>query len=1122
MHVDLRNAIPRSRYTKILAFFILAALFSQAAWAQSTFGSFVGTVKDPAGAVIPSCIVSLTNKGTGAKRESITSSDGGYTFVNIEPGTYDILFRADGFRPAAINGFELTARQTLRADGTLEVATVVESVSVTAAAEPTINTEVSNIAETKTGRELIDLPLAIGSRGAGSTSPITTLTTQPGVQTDASGNISVAGAKPSMISVTLDGISTSSAKTGAPVAELFPSFEGIAEIRVSEINNTAEFGGVSDITTISKSGSNTFHGSFFENFQNAFMNARNTFSATLPKLVMNNFGVSIGGPVSIPKLYSGRNKTFFFSDFEGLRLPQARLVVQSIPTDAMKVGDLSVYKTAIKDPFSAGATLPGNQVPLSRISDLSKRAMAYYWPYSPNAGAPGAIANNYSQNFPATVTSNQGDLRLDQNIGSKQTAFARFTYKRRQSLTTPTGSVVLGGGNSLENVYSLAGAHNTIISATMVNEFRFGFSGQNTGTSYGYTSAGVAQALGLTLPSIPPGAASTGFTITGFSGTAGGSTALSRAKTVQFLDNISWNKSNHSFKFGIDYRRQTGLYTNVFAGGRMSSYTFNNSAASGAIGNPFASFLLGVPDISNLTTVKNPDSNGYANHYNLYAQDNWKVTSHLTINYGLRWEYHPNYRDHYNNTANFLPDYVSTVNGATVNGAVVIPDDGVSNLNEAFADSISPTPILKASQVGLPQSLRRSQRTDFGPRVGFAWRVGSNNKTVIRGGWGRYIEALSGSGLNASWAVASSFVGRYTNSIVSGKPTYSFPNAFPTNLAQPGTESFQFASEVGYLDPKVDQWNLTIERDLGFNTGLRVTYDGSHGYNLGLQYNANQLPANTLGVAAMKSRVLFPLMNSVIAYGSGARSNYNAVTVTVNRRFSKGLQFQSSYTFAKNLSNQGGANPTSFAAEQGGSMTDRFNYDLDYGNVAFTRRHRFQTTFLYAPQVNVGNKLLRTAANGWELAGVIMRQSGPFMTVITSGADPAGVGIGQTAGGTVRADMVPGVTSLYPTVQTPSSWINAAAFAVPNINIGRFGNSPIGSVMGPGTQAVSLSLFRSVTITERVHLRVGVAAANLLNHANYATPALTLGNATFGTINSLQSAEGAGPRNLQLTGRLTF
>jgi hypothetical protein len=358
--------------------------------------------------------------------------------------------------------------------------------------------------------------------------------------------------------------------------------------------------------------------------------------------------------------------------------------------------------------------------------------------------------------------------------------------------------------------------------------------------------------------------------------------------------------------------------------------------------------------------------------------------------------------------------------------------------------------------------------------------------------------------------------------LVNGKPLYSFPNPFPANLAQPGTESFQLASELHYRDPKVDQWNFTIERDLGFNTGLRVTYDGSHGHDLGLQYNANQLPVNSVGAAAMKDQIAHPLFNSISQTGSGARSNYHAVTVTANRRFSKGLQFQASYAFAKNLSNGGGANPTGFASQNGGSVSDRFNYELDYGNVAFTRRHRFQTTFLYAPQVNVSNSILRHATNGWELAGVLMSQTGPFMTVITSGADPGGLGQGQTAGGTVRADFAPGNIPLYPVNQGPSSWINAAAFLVPKNNIGRFGNSPIGSVIGPGTQALSLSVFRSLKFSETIQLRLGLAAANTLNHPNYATPALTLGNATFGTITSLQSAEGAGPRNLQLTGRLTF
>jgi hypothetical protein len=462
------------------------------------------------------------------------------------------------------------------------------------------------------------------------------------------------------------------------------------------------------------------------------------------------------------------------------------------------------------------------------------------------------------------------------------------------------------------------------------------------------------------------------------------------------------------------------------------------------------------------------------------------------------------------------------VNGVAVHGAVVVPDAGVVNINPAFSGSISPTPILTASQSGLPQNLRYAQRTDFGPRVGFAWRVTNDSKTVIRGGYGRYIEALSGSGLNAAWAVAASFVGRYTNSQVNGKYLYSFPNPFPSNLAQPGTESFQLASELNYRDPKVDQWNLTVERDLGFSTGLRVTYDGSHGSDLGLQYNANQLPANNVGTAAMKNSIAFPLFNSIAMYGSGARSNYHAVTATANRRFSKGLQFQASYAFAKNLSNGGGANPTGFTSESGGAVTDRFNYDLDYGNVAFTRRQRFQSTFLYAPQVNVSNVFMRHLANGWELSGVLMFQTGPFLTVVTSAADPAGVGTGQTAGGTVRADFVPGNIPLYPTNQGPGLWINPAAFAVPNTNIGRFGNSPVGSVLGPGTQALSLSLFRSFTLREGVHLRLGVAGANTLNHPNYATPSLTLGNATFGTITSMQSAEGAGPRNLQLTGRITF
>jgi hypothetical protein len=350
----------------------------------------------------------------------------------------------------------------------------------------------------------------------------------------------------------------------------------------------------------------------------------------------------------------------------------------------------------------------------------------------------------------------------------------------------------------------------------------------------------------------------------------------------------------------------------------------------------------------------------------------------------------------------------------------------------------------------------------------------------------------------------------------------TFPNAFPAVLAIPGAESFQLASALHYHDPYVQQWNATLERDIGFSTGLRVTYDGSHGSLLGYQFNANQIPANTLGFVASQAVTPYPGFSNIAYETNGARSNYNAVTFSANRRFSKGLSFQASYAIAKNLSNAGGANPTGFASEAGGTITDRFNPGLDYGNVSYTRRRRFQANFLYQTSLTGHNAILRQAVTGWEVAGVLTFETGPFLTVTTSGADPAGTGSSSTAGGTVRADIVPGVSPI-PVNQGPALWVNPAAFTTPANNIGRYGNSPVGSILGPSTQAVSLSVFRSIPITERVKMRVGVSAANALNHPNYAVPtSLVLGNAAFGTINAMQGQEAGGPRALQLTGRDTF
>src|SRR6516162_2498347 len=361
-----------------LVVFLIATATSSLAFGQSTFGTILGTVHDTSGAVMPGCAVTAENVGTSAKRSTVTDETGSYSVQNLEPGTYTVKIELPGFQVTEFTSIVLTARQTIRLDGTMKVATQAETVSVTADAAPVINTEVSNIAETKTSLELIELPAALTARSTGSTSALTTLTMQPGVQTDASGNISVVGGKPAMLSTSIDGISSMAPRSSAPMAELFPSNDSIAEIRVSEVNNSAEFSGVSDITTISKSGNNSYHGGLSEEHVNTVLNAANPILHSRSKTLMNDFGFFIGGPVSVPHLYSGKDKTFFFLAAEGLRLPKEQPLLESVPSLALRSGDLSVYSNQIKDPN--GGVFVNNQIDPGRISAISKNVMKYFFP----------------------------------------------------------------------------------------------------------------------------------------------------------------------------------------------------------------------------------------------------------------------------------------------------------------------------------------------------------------------------------------------------------------------------------------------------------------------------------------------------------------------------------------------------------------------------------------------------------------------------------------------------------------------------------------------------------------------------------------------------------------------
>ena len=374
----------------IAAMGVLLAASSVVALCQSTSGTILDPWKDPSGNLVSTAKVELTNQGTNAVRTTITNETGSYEFTNVEIGSYQLTVQTPGFEKVQFTAFDIGARETERLDADLKVASQATTVNVESSAGALIQTDTSNVAETKTGRELVDLPVAIATRGTGSTSAMSTLTTQPSVQTDASGGISVAGALPTQLSITIDGLSVVGARTDGPLVELFPSFNAIEEIRVSEVINPAEFGGIADISTISKSGTNSLHGGVFENLQNSYMNASNTFTHTTPTEKMNDFGAFFGGPVMIPKLYNGHDKTFFFGSYEGLQLPRQVVQIESVPSQALRSGNLSSYAGQLTG-------YAGNIIPASQISPLSEKAMQYLFP-EPNRGALGAVSNNYTAN----------------------------------------------------------------------------------------------------------------------------------------------------------------------------------------------------------------------------------------------------------------------------------------------------------------------------------------------------------------------------------------------------------------------------------------------------------------------------------------------------------------------------------------------------------------------------------------------------------------------------------------------------------------------------------------------------------------------------------------------------
>ncbi len=1126
--------------------FILLAVCVNTTVAQSTFGSMLGTVKDASGNVIPNATVKITNVDENTSRTVTTNNNGDYEAVNMKPGRYHIEVTASGFQPFKTSEVALVARQTLRVDASLSAGQVTAQVDVTANAGA-ITTETQTISSAFEPQKILNLPA--NYRGGGSTSPYILIAALPGVQADNGNTFSIQGALPSQSQFSLDGISTTNVTGNAPLREAFPSAESIAEIKVQGVGNAAEYGQVGDVTTISKSGTNDYHATAFWFHQNRALDSNRFGALTKPQKIGNDFGVSGGGPVRIPWLYKGKDKTFFFGTFEGFRFPRGATVQNNVPTQAMRNGDFTAEGVTVRDPLT-GAAFPGNRIPDNRISPIAKAILTLY--PLPNNGPTDKRQNaNYIRNTSNNLNSNQYDIRVDHYLTQKQSVFARWTWK---DISVDSPNILsLPSSTTFDKYKILVASHNYTITPHLLNEARFGLTLNDSGSSFPFD--GRAFTKGLNFTGIGPDFPFNGLPNIDFS--TGNVSDLNRnradgssqSRTFQFNNNLTWTKGRHTMKYGFDVRWIRAVSPLGFIG----ADNYGNSTFDGTFtGNDFADFLLGIPVRTSYAIIQQ-DNDGRTTHYHFFGQDSFRVSQKLTLEFGLRYEYHPSYTDAGGNIGNFDPSVPKS-------GRVVYPTGKQNLLAPGFlktfnacpapaANGAPCTPVLSAEEAGLPEGLRTVPKLRFLPRFGFAYRPFGDDKTVVRGGIGAYNGTLLGNIYFSLTGTLQSDVREFNNLDAQGKPIFQWPQIQTSgsgiNAGQLGTASFRTANDIHYKDPYSVQWNLSVDRYVGYGLGVRVSYIGMKTTQLGWAPDLNQMNSSTtFAINRPLSDRPFPNWGIIFTRTAGATAFYNALQIEANRRFASGLTFNSTYTWAKNLADNLGPNATGFIGETGGGRAaDLYNRRAERGNDYGTRRHRSISTVVYDLPVGRGRKfasgihpVANAAIGGWQLSAIFLAQTGPFLTPSVSGVDPSGSGSGLSR--TQHPDRIADGNISNPTWY---QWFDVNAFVCPGLNtrvaancrigvnpardaapIGRFGTAGVGILTGPGTINLSLGLNKAFYITEKVKLEAGASFTNVANHTNYADPQMNVTNTAFGSISSARTSELGGSRTGQVTMRLSF
>jgi hypothetical protein len=1132
-------------------------LLLTAAWSQTDRGSIRGTVLDQTGATVPNVTVTATNVATGVTSATESSSAGAYNFPALQSGVYSIGVKQTGFKNLVHENINVTAAAVIGLDLKLEIGDVGQTVSVSSEA-PLLQTETSSTGTTVDNRSFVDLPLSsAGGRKANGYLPLV-----PGYAGSVGGfTDTINGGQASTKEMQLEGASLVTQEiTGDGRNVTFPP-DAVQEMSVATSGYAAEYGnsGGGVERYVLKSGTNQLHGNVYEFLRNEAFDARGFFNTVTSVHREHEFGATLGGPVFFPKLYNGKNKTFFFFSFNGYTFAAAnRNAILSTPTQAFRDGNFSANPQQIYDP---GTTMQladgsftrqpfaGNMIPADRIDPTAKAIQALF----PLPQLPG-ISNNYN----AIVPPNSNErwtytAKGDHNFNSSHHISVSSVITLNPIEVAGSGLPYPIGGQDVEpfNYRFLRSTYDWTMKPNLLNQFRFGYNWQRQNVDPVTRLDGWPQKLGLKgmeqasgmFPNISLGAVA--------SSTGGARPYTDRASsTFTYSDALSWNKGAHNFKFGYEQRR---LITTYVIQKNISALTFsrNQTARPGSLSNTgleYASFLLGQVDSGLLPIRGDFFPQERTGSVAFYGQDDFRVSSRLTLNYGLRFDVLTPTTEAHN--------WYNLVN-------TTLPNPFAGNL---------PGVYTFAGHNGIGSRLAPADKVskNLGPRIGLAYKL--NDKTVVRTGYGiSYFQSGAYGGGNNTGFMDGYWIDNTAASADQLSPAYTLAQGFPsaTTIVPPFlSQSLGVGTgvSVNYWNPTAGRasnsqnWNFNIQRELTNNLSIDIGYVGSKGTYLPVRTDINQLNPkyfalgssllnsniNALAVVAAGYKPPYPGFNGSLAQAlrpfpqffnmfpggkssdTTGNSTYHSLQVYLSKRYSRGLFASVAYAYSKALTNA----PNNFVNN---ASVDRniYNSGLSKTYPSAWRPHVLAIAFTYELPVGPGKPLLGThgvlgkVIGGWQLDGILRYSNGSPLGVSAPQSNPLYNGSVGIVGGSPAvaipqtADTVLGqkLMGTWDGRFDPATnrWLNPAGFAIP---AGVFGtsNTFIPGLFGPAFLNEDLGLVKKTKISERVSLDIRFEAFNALNRTRFGNPATSLSSpTTFGKITSA-----SGQRNGQIAAKITF